>query len=90
MHPRCSVCGFVFEREQGYFVGAIYVNYAATSLLAIFGFLTLDHFTALSLPQQLWLWGIFAVLFPLFFFRYSRSLWLTLDCILSPSDMSMR
>lgn len=86
MYPVCSNCALVFEREQGYFVGAIYINYAATSLLAIAGFLTLDYVTSITLSQQLLLWGIFAVLFPLFFFRYSRSLWLSVDYLFNPVD----
>ena len=28
MHPRCPVCGLLFEREQGYFLGSMYVSYA--------------------------------------------------------------
>jgi uncharacterized protein (DUF983 family) len=28
MHTRCPVCGLLFEREQGYFLGAMYVSYA--------------------------------------------------------------
>jgi len=75
-----------FEREQGYFVGAIYINYAATTLTAIAGFLTLDYFLRPSLPRQLFLWGVFAIVFPLFFFRYSRSLWLSLDYLFNPAD----
>jgi uncharacterized protein (DUF983 family) len=86
MHSRCPHCALVFEREPGYFVGAIYVNYGATSLLAIAGFLALDYFAALSLWTQLLLWGGFAILFPLFFFRYSRSLWLSVDYIFSPAE----
>jgi len=31
------VCGLRFERAQGYFVGAIYINYAMTVALAIVG-----------------------------------------------------
>ena len=27
MHDRCSVCGLKFEREQGYFLGAMYIGY---------------------------------------------------------------
>ena len=25
MHERCAVCGLRFEREQGYFLGAMYI-----------------------------------------------------------------
>jgi len=90
MHPACPSCALVFEREQGYFVGAIYVNYAATSILAIAGFLTLDYVTSITLSQQLLLWGIFAVSFPLFFFRYSRSLWLSVDYLFNPAAQPPR
>ena len=27
MHERCPVCHLKYEREQGYFVGAMYVSY---------------------------------------------------------------
>src|ERR1041385_4678269 len=28
IHDRCPVCGLRFEREQGYYLGAMYVSYA--------------------------------------------------------------
>ncbi len=27
MHECCDVCGLKFEREQGYFLGAMYISY---------------------------------------------------------------
>ena len=27
MYERCPVCGLTFEREQGYFLGAMYISY---------------------------------------------------------------
>src|SRR2546422_8837393 len=41
MAEACALCGLRFERAQGYFVGAIYVNYAAAVILAIGGFFLL-------------------------------------------------
>ena len=39
MHERCPACGLKFEREEGYFLGAMYIGYglalAAISLLAL-------------------------------------------------------
>lgn len=84
MYPDCLSCDLRFEREQGYFVGAIYINYAVTAVTAIVGYFALDRFISMSLAQQLILWSIYAVFFPLFFFRYSRSLWLTLDYMFNP------
>jgi uncharacterized protein (DUF983 family) len=90
MHPRCPSCALSFEPEQGYFVGAIYINYAATTLIAIAGFLLLDYYTALSLSEQLVLWGLFAVAFPVCFFRHSRSLWLSIDYLFTTADLPPR
>ena len=86
MYPDCLSCDLRFEREQGYFVGAIYVNYAVTAVMIIAGYFAVDHFIALSLAPQLVLWGSFAVWFPLVFFRYSRSLWLSCDYIFNPES----
>jgi uncharacterized protein (DUF983 family) len=77
MRRECPLCRLVFEREQGFFVGAIYVNYAATVLIAMPGFFLLDHYAEASLSFQLFLWGAFALVFPILFFRHSKSLWLS-------------
>ena len=86
MHERCAVCHLTFEREPGYFVGAIYINYAVTAVLTIGGFLVLDAWLHPSLAVQLGTWGTVAIAFPLWFFRYSRSLWLSVDYLLNPED----
>jgi uncharacterized protein (DUF983 family) len=84
MAKACGVCGLRYERAQGYFVGAIYVNYAVTSALALGGFFAIWTWAGLSPEVQLILWGPFVVLFPLWFFRWSRSLWLGLEYFINP------
>jgi ABC-2 type transport system ATP-binding protein len=86
MRPECLTCGLKFEREQGYFLGAIYINYAATVVCMLVGFFVLDYFIKLSLTYQIVVWSSFGVVFPMMFFRYSRSLWLCLDYIFSPVE----
>ena len=86
MYSHCLSCDLQFEREQGYFVGAIYVNYAVTAVLMIAGYFSLGLVVGMSLTQQLILWCTFAVFFPLFFFRYARSLWLSFDYIFNPEN----
>jgi uncharacterized protein (DUF983 family) len=86
MRRECPLCRLVFEREQGFFVGAIYVNYAATVLIAMPGFFLLDYYAEISLLQQLVLWGAFTIVFPILFFRHSRSLWLGTAYFFSPDD----
>ena len=86
MHEECRNCGLKFEREQGYFIGAMYINYVATVAIAVPGFFIMSIFTNLTIDQQLWIWISFAVIFPLLFFHHSRSLWLVLDHIFNPPE----
>jgi len=86
MTPRCPVCGLVFERETGYFIGAIYINYGLTVGLALAGYFVLEAWLAPSPAWQAAGWGLFAVLFPLWSFRYSKALWLALDHLVDPGE----
>ena len=85
MNDNCADCGLKFEREQGYFIGAIYINYAATVGIAVPGFFLLDALIGITITQQLAIWVPFAVIFPLLFFHHSRSLWLALDHYFNPA-----
>ena len=79
MAESCALCGLKFERAQGYFVGAIYVNYAVTTIIAVGGFFLLWGLLGLSTRAQLLVLVPIVLVFPLWFFRYSRSLWLALE-----------
>jgi uncharacterized protein (DUF983 family) len=83
MHERCEACGLRYEREQGFFVGAIYVNYAVTAVVAVGSVLGLDWAVGLDLRTQLVVGIMLALLVPVAFFRYSRSLWLVLDYLVT-------
>jgi uncharacterized protein (DUF983 family) len=89
MHDTCPHCGLRFEREPGYFVGAIYVNYAATAVLCLGAPIALD--VAFGIPSwaQVALGAALAVLVPVVFFRYSRSLWLGIDHFVTSADDAM-
>src|SRR5262245_50084648 len=84
MNTVCAVCDLVFERAQGYWVGAIYVSYAVTSVIAIAGWLLLWLLADLPALWQLAVWIPFVAIFPLWFFPYSRSLWLAVESALNP------
>lgn len=74
----CPVCRLVFEREPGYFVGAMYASYA----LGVFGTAPV-WFTMLITGQSLAAILIVATLLVVglapVFFHYSRILWLYWD-----------
>lgn len=84
MHAQCEHCGFHFERGPGFWLGSIYVNYGLTALLVIAAYFAL--FFTDAIPQQwvLWLLTAFCVLFPLWFFRYARSIWIGVDLYFDP------
>ena len=83
MHQTCSVCDLEYEREPGYFTGAMYISYG----LAVFSVLPVAIIMfLLSLPSTVIFWtvGIQLVLTSPLLFRYSRVLWLHLDQMISP------
>jgi uncharacterized protein (DUF983 family) len=86
MAESCVLCGLRFERAQGYFVGAIYVNYAVTVLVAAGTVLVLDWTLGLTLTAQLAIGIALGALVPVVFFRYARSLWLSLDYLVTTAD----
>ena len=86
MQEGCAVCGLHYEREPGYFVGAIYVNYAVTAALALGSVLVVDVVLGLTLAQELALSVVLAVFVPLGFFRHARSLWIAADLLLTGTD----
>jgi hypothetical protein len=79
MHPRCPHCGVKFEREPGFFLGSIYVNYGLTALIATVAYPML--LSGWGLPETPLLVGTlaFVVLFPLAWFPWARSLWIGFD-----------
>ena len=80
MHKCCPVCGFQFERDPGYFLGSTYINYGATTLLTTWTYVSLRF--GLEMPKSVLIPALaaFCVIFPVVFFRYARSLWLSFDC----------
>ena len=88
MNTACPVCGLVFERESGYFAGAMVVSYAiavpmlAAMVIALILIGGLDAVVALIIGNTAYL-----VLVP-FIFRYSRVLWLHLDWLIDPDEPS--
>ena len=79
MHDACPYCGVKFEREPGFFLGSIYINYGLTALIAIVAAFVLRF--RFNIPQNPLLIGAmaFTLLFPLLIFPWARSLWLGFD-----------
>jgi uncharacterized protein (DUF983 family) len=86
MNLECSHCGMVFMREQGYFIGAIYVNVIVTESLIFFTYLA----CLLLLPaadQTIYtILFAMALIIPLLLNRHARSIWLSFDYIFDPPE----
>ena len=87
MLPRCPECGLSYFPEQGYYVGAMIINYVATTavVVAIFLFsLLFRDFTALSTNSKILLWMAFAIVLSLTLMRHAYSFWLGIDFWIKP------
>ena len=77
MNDPCPVCGLVFQREEGYFLGAMYVSYFLATVL-----MTAAYFLATWLfpdwNQYAVIAGVILLYLPLtpVAFRYSRTIWI--------------
>jgi uncharacterized protein (DUF983 family) len=84
MADHCPECGVRLQREEGYFLGSIYFNYGVTCVGA--GAIYFGMLFGLQAPKNAALWTAlaFTLLFPLWFWRYARSMWLLLDQYVDP------
>ena len=86
MHAECPSCGLPLDRGPGYYLGSIYINYGLTALLVTGGYFAGYFSEAMSPSALLWTSLAFCVLFPLWFFRYARSIWLGMDHYFDPPE----
>lgn len=83
MRERCPVCGLKFEREPGYFTGAMYASYFlgifSTTPAWLFMLMAGASYTAILIVG----FSLVIVLMPLYF-HYSRVLWMHIDAYFNP------
>jgi len=88
MREECPYCGLVFAREQGYFIGAIYLNVIATESLIFATYLALILAQRSAAGSTYAILFVLALLLPVVFSRHARSLWLSLDHMMDPPASS--
>lgn len=87
MVDRCPRCGLAFEREEGTFLGAFVINFAATE--AVLG-VTIAVLIASTLPDppalRLSIIAVAIVIaFPIAFYPVSKTVWAAIDLLMHPS-----
>jgi uncharacterized protein (DUF983 family) len=84
---RCPECGLSYFPEQGYYVGAMIINYVATTAVVVAIFLLsllFPDFNTLSTNSKILLWMAFAITLSLLLTRHAYSFWLGIDFWIKP------
>ena len=87
MHQRCSRCALRFEREPGFFLGAVVINYTVTLVLMLVPVLVLVFQQRLDVLPALVIASTWCIVFPLAFFPTSKSLWLMTYYVFFPGQL---
>lgn len=86
VNERCRACGLAFEREEGFFLGAMVINYTVTGLplvpLCVAVVMGVLGVAAAVIAISVW-----CILFPVLFFRTSKSLWLMTYYLALPREL---
>jgi uncharacterized protein (DUF983 family) len=91
MVERCPRCGYRFQREEGFQLGGYLINFGLTETLvclAIAGYIL-----AAAANPDVAIWPVVvggvlaAVVTPIVFFPFSRTIWAAIDLAMTPLDV---
>ncbi len=85
-YERCPVCAFIYEREPGYYTGAVAINLIITELLIVIIAVPIAASRAVSIPVMAVMGVTLPILLPLLFYRPAKSLWMSVDHFLHPVE----
>ncbi len=74
--PECPRCGLRIERDEGFFLGSMSLNYGFTIVVFLTPILILAFHGKIGPTAAIVTGGIGAILVPILFYRSSRSWWL--------------
>ena len=84
---RCRVCGLKFEREDGFFLGALVINYTVTMVLLLAPLLVFVFRQEIDVLPAVVIGIAWCIIFPILFYRPSKSLWLMTYYVFLPRDL---
>ncbi|MDQ3474070.1 MAG: hypothetical protein M3447_10070 [Acidobacteriota bacterium] len=73
------MCGAIFKREEGFFVGAIMVAVVTTEAVIVLAYLISLPIVSGHYDLVIGVLLVLALLFPVAFFHHSWSIWLSFD-----------
>ena len=84
MHPRCAICDLKFQREEGYFLGAMYISFGlALAIIALLAALLWVLTRWWITKDVVWAVILFLPLAPSISL-FARVLWIYLDQAFDP------
>ena len=90
MYEQCPVCHFIYEREEGYFSGALALNLVVSELLLTIVVAPVAAIVGLnpSIPllPVLLLCAPLPIVLPLIFYRHCKTLWMSMDHMWHPVE----
>jgi uncharacterized membrane protein YagU involved in acid resistance len=91
MVERCPGCGYRFQREEGFQLGGYVINFGVTEGLVCIVVAT--YILAAAANPDVAVWPVVAagfvaaVVTPIVFFPFSRTIWAAVDLALTPLDV---
>ncbi len=88
MHEHCPECGLRFEREPGYWVGAVTINTVVifATFLVTFGGMVFATWPDVPWPTVLVVTAVLNVAVPVLFYPMSKTIWLALEMSWHPLE----
>ena len=92
LKDRCPTCAYPPEREEGYWVSAIIVNTAVIEGLFLIVFIAVVLATAPDIEWMplLVIAVVMNLLFPIFFYPLSKTVWMGIDLYFHPLEAGER
>ncbi len=91
MKERCPHCGFKFEREPGFFIGAYFVNLAVTEGLLFIAVVVVvivkNNNPDAGLVAPLVVAGVISVVAPVVTYPFARTIWSAIDLAMTPLEL---
>ncbi|HUG08045.1 MAG TPA: DUF983 domain-containing protein [Acidimicrobiia bacterium] len=88
MKKHCSRCGLQFERDHGYWVGAVIINTTVifATFLVVFGGMVLLTFPDVPWVTVLIVTALANIVIPIVFYPISKSLWSSMELSWHPLE----
>jgi uncharacterized protein (DUF983 family) len=87
VNKECPRCGLQFERDEGFFIGSMSLNYGVTIACFLAPVMLLAYYGVIGTTTAIVLAGAGSIGFPIIFYRSSRSWWLMQYYVLFPTHL---